>query len=107
MPGGLLGLWVQGQPVPAGLTAAQMLLIVLGAGVLGFVGQVISRPKPEPGANKPHERPVSPGPANSAHARLFGQTLLNSSFQQESSPGLAGKASWVSNLLSACSSRFE
>ena len=70
MPGGLLGLWVQGQPVPAGLTAAQMLLIVLGAGVLGFVGQVISRPKPEPGANKPHERPVSSGPANSARARL-------------------------------------
>ena len=62
VPGGLLGLWVQGQPVPAGLTAAQMLLIVLGAGVLGFVGQVISRPKPEPGANRPHERPVSPGP---------------------------------------------
>ena len=37
---------------------------------------------------------------------FVGQTLLNSSFQQESSPGLAGKASWVSNLLSACS-RFE
>ena len=42
VPGGIIGLWLGDEPVPwSELTVIQMLTIVFGCGMLGFVGQTL------------------------------------------------------------------